>query len=171
MHAEQPAAHSPGARLLCSAASSILQNGEPLLFDRILCDVPCSGDGTMRKAPDIWRKWSIANGNGLHALQLRITLRACALLQVWVTCRSSSGHRSSLQCSVSSASARGAGLGSMPRHPPAHRSAAAWCTRHARSTPSRMRLWLPRCVSLCAGWVTACACQLLLHRPATGGSA
>jgi 16S rRNA C967 or C1407 C5-methylase (RsmB/RsmF family) len=36
----------------------------------------------MRKAPDIWRKWSIANGNGLHALQLRITLRACALLQV-----------------------------------------------------------------------------------------
>jgi len=25
--------------------------------DRILCDVPCSGDGTMRKAPDIWRKW------------------------------------------------------------------------------------------------------------------
>ena len=66
-----------------------LQNGEPLLFDRILCDVPCSGDGTMRKAPDIWRKWSIANGNGLHALQLRITLRACALLQVWVSCLSS----------------------------------------------------------------------------------
>lgn len=23
-------------------------------FDRILCDVPCSGDGTMRKNPDIW---------------------------------------------------------------------------------------------------------------------
>lgn len=29
-----------------------------LQFDRILCDVPCSGDGTLRKAPDIWRKWS-----------------------------------------------------------------------------------------------------------------
>lgn len=30
---------------------------EGLMFDRILCDVPCSGDGTLRKAPDIWRKW------------------------------------------------------------------------------------------------------------------
>ena len=33
-------------------------------FDRILCDVPCSGDGTMRKAPDIWRRWNMANGIG-----------------------------------------------------------------------------------------------------------
>jgi len=35
-------------------------------FDRILADVPCSGDGTMRKNPDIWCKWSPANGNNLH---------------------------------------------------------------------------------------------------------
>lgn len=28
-----------------------------LEFDRVLCDVPCSGDGTLRKAPDMWKKW------------------------------------------------------------------------------------------------------------------
>ncbi len=48
----------------------------------MLCDVPCSGDGTMRKAPDIWRRWTVANGNGLHGLQINITLRACQLLKV-----------------------------------------------------------------------------------------
>ena len=26
-----------------------------LKFDRILCDVPCSGDGTLRKNADIWQ--------------------------------------------------------------------------------------------------------------------
>ncbi|CAI7886565.1 unnamed protein product [Closterium sp. NIES-54] len=36
--------------------------GEGELFDRILCDVPCSGDGTMRKAPDIWKKWCVGWG-------------------------------------------------------------------------------------------------------------
>ena len=55
---------------------------ERILYDRILCDVPCSGDGTLRKQPDIWRKWSPGNGNGLHMLQIRITLRGCELLRV-----------------------------------------------------------------------------------------
>ena len=41
-----------------------------------------AGDGTLRKAPDIWRRWGTGNGNGLHSLQLRITLRACELLRV-----------------------------------------------------------------------------------------
>jgi multisite-specific tRNA:(cytosine-C5)-methyltransferase len=39
---------------------------EMLLFDRILCDVPCSGDGTMRKNLGIWKSWSPMDGNGLH---------------------------------------------------------------------------------------------------------
>mmetsp|Transcript_15450 Transcript_15450/g.43228 ORF Transcript_15450/g.43228 Transcript_15450/m.43228 type:complete len:1047 (+) Transcript_15450:183-3323(+) len=52
------------------------------MFDRILCDVPCSGDGTLRKAPDIWKKWSVGNGIALHPLQVRITLQAARLLHV-----------------------------------------------------------------------------------------
>ncbi|KAL6760331.1 tRNA-methyltransferase, partial [Haematococcus lacustris] len=55
---------------------------DPLRFDRILCDVPCSGDGTMRKAPDIWRRWSVTSGNGLHIMQLRIAMHGCRMLQV-----------------------------------------------------------------------------------------
>ena len=38
----------------------------PLLFDRILCDVPCSGDGTIRKNMAIWKTWQIMDANGLH---------------------------------------------------------------------------------------------------------
>ncbi|GAB2232154.1 hypothetical protein Drorol1_Dr00011181 [Drosera rotundifolia] len=53
-----------------------------LLFDRVLCDVPCSGDGTLRKAPDMWRKWSSGLGNGVHALQVQIAMRGVALLKV-----------------------------------------------------------------------------------------
>ncbi|KAJ3551352.1 hypothetical protein NM688_g4752 [Phlebia brevispora] len=62
-----------------------------LLFDRILCDVPCSGDGTLRKNLAIWKKWSPMDGNGLHGLQLRILQRAMRMLQkggriVYSTC-------------------------------------------------------------------------------------
>ncbi|KDQ60243.1 hypothetical protein JAAARDRAFT_205232 [Jaapia argillacea MUCL 33604] len=63
----------------------------PLHFDRILCDVPCSGDGTLRKNMGIWKKWSCADGNGLHSLQLRILQRAMRMLKpggriVYSTC-------------------------------------------------------------------------------------
>lgn len=62
--------------------SDPLSGDSKVLYDRILCDVPCSGDGTMRKQLDIWNKWSVNNGNGLHLLQLRIALRAAELLKV-----------------------------------------------------------------------------------------
>ncbi|CAM0951796.1 unnamed protein product [Alopecurus aequalis] len=51
-------------------------------FDCVLCDVPCSGDGTVRKAPDMWRTWNIGMGNGLHRLQLEIAMRGISLLKV-----------------------------------------------------------------------------------------
>ncbi|CAG9792778.1 unnamed protein product [Diatraea saccharalis] len=55
---------------------------KPLKFDRILCDVPCSGDATLRKNPDIWLKWSTGNGNNLHGIQYRVLRRGCELLAV-----------------------------------------------------------------------------------------
>ncbi|KAF8804768.1 S-adenosyl-L-methionine-dependent methyltransferase [Phlegmacium glaucopus] len=63
----------------------------PLLFDRILCDVPCSGDGTIRKNMGIWKSWQTMDANGLHGLQVRILLRAMKMLKhdgriVYSTC-------------------------------------------------------------------------------------
>ncbi|KAH7924716.1 S-adenosyl-L-methionine-dependent methyltransferase [Leucogyrophana mollusca] len=62
-----------------------------LLFDRILCDVPCSGDGTLRKNVGIWKRWQPMDGNGLHGLQIRILQRAMRMLEddgliVYSTC-------------------------------------------------------------------------------------
>ncbi|KAF2874615.1 S-adenosyl-L-methionine-dependent methyltransferase [Massariosphaeria phaeospora] len=62
-----------------------------LKFDRILADVPCSGDGTARKNVNVWQKWSPRDGLGLHSLQLRILLRGIQLLKkggrlVYSTC-------------------------------------------------------------------------------------
>ncbi|KAJ4486594.1 S-adenosyl-L-methionine-dependent methyltransferase [Lentinula edodes] len=57
------ASNDPSIKL--SAASSTSRN-QQLLFDRILCDVPCSGDGTLRKNIGIWKHWQPNDGNGLH---------------------------------------------------------------------------------------------------------
>ena len=61
--------------------------GEPqknryLKFDRILADVPCSGDGTTRKNSNIWMDWAPGNALGLHATQVRILVRALQMLKV-----------------------------------------------------------------------------------------
>ena len=51
-----------------------------LRFDRVLCDVPCSGDGTLRKAPDLWRRWGDGLGLGVHKMQLSILTRGLQML-------------------------------------------------------------------------------------------
>jgi len=71
-----------------------LQSGRSLqlAFDRVLCDVPCAGDGTMRKQPRLFlEKWSGRDSLELHTLQLAILLRGLQLLQsggrlVYSTC-------------------------------------------------------------------------------------
>jgi multisite-specific tRNA:(cytosine-C5)-methyltransferase len=53
-----------------------------LRFDRILADVPCSGDGTLRKNVNMWNDWTPGNAMGLHTTQVRILVRALQLLKV-----------------------------------------------------------------------------------------
>jgi len=60
-------------------------------FDRVLADVPCSGDGTLRKNPAIWGKWNVSGSMSLHALQISIATRGVQLLKtggliVYSTC-------------------------------------------------------------------------------------
>eukprot|EP00929_Paragymnodinium_shiwhaense_P110982 TRINITY_DN7837_c0_g1_i1.p1 TRINITY_DN7837_c0_g1~~TRINITY_DN7837_c0_g1_i1.p1 ORF type:complete len:797 (-),score=191.71 TRINITY_DN7837_c0_g1_i1:183-2501(-) len=57
-------------------------DGTPLRFDRILCDVMCSSDGTLRKEPHMWRRWNVRDSLELHSDQLAIALRAARLLDV-----------------------------------------------------------------------------------------
>ncbi|KEY74202.1 hypothetical protein S7711_00359 [Stachybotrys chartarum IBT 7711] len=53
-----------------------------LKFDRILADVPCSGDGTLRKNVNLWKDWQPGSALGLHVTQIRILVRALQLLKV-----------------------------------------------------------------------------------------
>ena len=60
-------------------------------YDKILCDVPCSGDGATRKIPLKWANWHTNDGMALHTLQLSIVVKAMNLLKpggslVYSTC-------------------------------------------------------------------------------------
>ncbi|AOA64985.1 GQ67_04805T0 [Komagataella phaffii] len=67
------------------------ESQEYIKFDRVLCDVPCTGDATMRKNINVWTNWTPGNAIGLHPLQLNILNRGIQLLQrggrlVYSTC-------------------------------------------------------------------------------------
>ncbi|KAL2316128.1 Multisite-specific tRNA:(cytosine-C(5))-methyltransferase trm4b [Schizosaccharomyces pombe] len=61
---------------------NVTEEKKILKFDRILADVPCSGDGTFRKNLSLWREWSANSAFSLHPLQLRILIRGLQLLKV-----------------------------------------------------------------------------------------
>eukprot|EP01052_Picozoa_sp_SAG31_P029165 SAG31_NODE_2878_length_4963_cov_9.998150_3_plen_368_part_00 len=54
--------------------------GYKLKYDRILADVPCSGDGTFRKKRGLWTSWGPHDGLGLHTVQVGILKRGIQLL-------------------------------------------------------------------------------------------
>jgi 16S rRNA C967 or C1407 C5-methylase (RsmB/RsmF family) len=66
--------------------------GYKLKFDRILADVPCSGDGTLRKLPSKeWARWTVVNHLQLHKIQVRLLVRSLQLVKkggrvVYSTC-------------------------------------------------------------------------------------
>ena len=53
-----------------------------ILFDKILCDVPCSSDAVLRKLPNKWKNWSPKDSFHLHKLQIQILKKAISLLKV-----------------------------------------------------------------------------------------
>lgn len=60
-------------------------------FDRVLCDVVCTGDGTMRKDSNIGPNWTIFKALNLHETQRNILIRGLELLRkdgicVYSTC-------------------------------------------------------------------------------------
>ncbi|KAF2262726.1 S-adenosyl-L-methionine-dependent methyltransferase [Lojkania enalia] len=71
--------------------SGLGEKRQYLKFDRILADVPCSGDGTARKNVNVWQKWTPKDALGLHNLQMRILSRGLQMLKkggrlVYSTC-------------------------------------------------------------------------------------
>lgn len=60
-------------------------------YDAILVDAPCTGSGTTRKNPEVWRQWKPSGGLGLHSMQVGLLSRAVDLLKpggriVYSTC-------------------------------------------------------------------------------------
>lgn len=94
---------SPNLLLSCCAAEDLLLRmrarndalgervGQFDGFDRVLCDVPCTGDGTFRKASHLWRSFRCRKALLIHSLQLRIAETAVKVLKpggrvVYSTC-------------------------------------------------------------------------------------
>ncbi len=94
------------SRMLGSAKAALILNssdgryfpalrkwaGYKLKFDYVLADVPCSGDGTLRKlSSKEWTRWNVHHHLTLHKLQVRLLQRSLELVKkggrvVYSTC-------------------------------------------------------------------------------------
>ena len=71
----------PALRMLTSQGEGRPPRFPKLKFDRILADVPCSGDGTTRKLGAAeFARWDVGPALSLHGLQLSILRRGLELL-------------------------------------------------------------------------------------------
>jgi 16S rRNA C967 or C1407 C5-methylase (RsmB/RsmF family) len=94
---------SPNLLITCSRAENLskhilraakkhLKSGSISgVFDRIVADVPCSGDGTIRKFPHVWRLFRPRMALELHSIQLQIAVASVMMLKpggrmVYSTC-------------------------------------------------------------------------------------
>jgi multisite-specific tRNA:(cytosine-C5)-methyltransferase len=76
------ATHFPSIKIGVDRHNNGVEANRYLKFDRILADVPCTGDGTARKNYGIWKDWVPTNAFGLHPVQTRILVRALQMLKV-----------------------------------------------------------------------------------------
>ncbi|CAJ1384674.1 unnamed protein product [Effrenium voratum] len=74
--------HECSPLIVTTADGSAFPRLLPGGFDRILVDVPCSSDGTLRKEPKRLQRWNVTSGLNHHCLQLSLLRRAVELLKV-----------------------------------------------------------------------------------------
>lgn len=77
------ASSAPFLTTVQANASSAHRDNDPrAYFDRVICDVPCCGDGTARKDRTIFGTWNIDYVKELSELQLRIARRAVGMAKI-----------------------------------------------------------------------------------------
>lgn len=81
------------------------QDWGSLRFDRVICDVPCSGDGTVRKEPSVATTWSSGYVDSLVPTQTALLRRGVDLLEeggviVYSTCSLNVKEDEAVLCAV-----------------------------------------------------------------------
>ena len=70
------------ARYLPELPESLFSSGTRCGYDKILCDVVCTGDGTLRKAPHLMQRWHPNAALNIQLTQIQIAFRGLQLLRV-----------------------------------------------------------------------------------------